>query len=536
MSGGYIFPGLALRSTDVLDPRVFNDAILPAAERYSGNLNAHNFDGVPMKSALLVGDGAYYDHAYVSVLSDPGNGTWGTANPASPQSGSADMWTLPNDMTWYTVGSMTRTITTGTSILWVLAWLQYTWHVWTGGAGIVPHPGINATPFPGDYPGSDRQPANVLFAIRVDGCIVPGVSTGQNRHTIRNRQAIRHAQDFTPSGYYPGPRQPTGAEGHALGAHHRPVRLSTRVPVQPGSHTVEVMARRVPSTEKAGFASNDYIGVYSRRLFALDMKQMPPASLAAAFATATAFESEDPFSAAAVDTAAYQGIRAAYNAVDEGALARGALMNEHLPSAVLDVAQATITVEQTTNDLYMGFGTGLSIVPAAARTGDDGWWLLDDGGVDLRTDQTHAAAFDVSSQRSLLLVLANVEVRSVRPNFADAKSNFESYRDLGVFALGYRFLADAAGTVRIVGETEGSFNSCNPNLATDGGGTDRNENRDIWCDIPLMWVLDYTDAPVGSNIDWFGVYGSSPRDNTGPDGRVDVTYRNGAILVLQLRP
>ena len=123
------------------------------------------------------------------------------------------------------------------------------------------------------------------------------------------------------------------------------------MPVRPGLHTVEFVARRVNGAEKSSFGSNDYIGIYSRRLFVLDLKQMPPAALAAASVAATAFESEDLFSTAAVDTGAFQPVRSAYNDVAEGALARGAFMNEHLPSSLLDVSQATITVQQVTNNL-----------------------------------------------------------------------------------------------------------------------------------------------------------------------------------------
>ena len=502
----YTFSRRRLRSTDVLDPIEMDADFQPAAEKYSGRLNAHDFTGTPMKANATVASRAYYRVGHVTRSVAPGY-AHGATHPQVAGGGPDAVFTLINDRGWHTVTDMELTLTTGVASLWIIGWVQYSRHTW-------PFSTVNDTHFQ----------SNVQFAISVDGQIVEATITGKRESYERNwlpGRADPQWNNATPTAF-PGPGivQP-GDTPAGMGPHFAAVRLGCAHPVAPGSHTIRILARRAPRATLAGVYSNtDYIVCYSRRLFVLESGQFPGNASTPSTVDVAAIQPEATLSAAAMGTSRATLIRDAYNSVAAGALARGALRNEHLPSVVRASGIATFgpTVSQLTNDIYPGYGTSTF---AGARTGATGWWELDDGaGGTLRTGA------GLNRANGTIIVLGNAHVSGV---ITDAVAPNGEFHHFGVLTLGYN---DGVNSV-VIGATEAGVNSCN--LLEDGVAANLTD-RNIEADVPVFFVHEPTDTvlPAGA-LSYLSLYGSTLDSENPAAGRVSMTWRSGQLLAIQLR-
>ncbi|MDI7267698.1 MAG: hypothetical protein QME96_06870, partial [Myxococcota bacterium] len=394
-----ILPSRVLRAADVLDYVELNDDYREAAEKRSGRLDQHDF-ATSLQTALGVDVGAYYTHHYDSATANHGVGTPGAYS--RPTTTNGQQMTAHGE--WVAIPTLTRTVTTGTAVLSIIARFQWIWQLHTGGvwAGV-----------------SDTGASHVQFALAVDGRLLHWTITGKQDHTRMSPWALKpqSPQRVYGTTMLPGSHQPRSEQCAALGRDMGSERLGTIYPVSPGSHTVEVYCRRLKRIDVAYVIANSAytdggIFIYNRQLWTQVLPLLPTSAQSFDGIDVAALAPGVTFDAAAMQTARVAALRDSYNAIAPGGLARGAFNHFHLPSTIRDWAQATVipAASPNTNDFYPGFNTGTI---AAAQTGDTGWWLLNDAaGNNLRTDQTHPAAFSGATP-STFLVLANVHVRSV---------------------------------------------------------------------------------------------------------------------------
>jgi hypothetical protein len=430
----YLFPKRALRAGDVLDPTDLTEDIAPAAERVSGRLNAHNISET-ISSSVGVDEEAYY--AIYHYVRSAGF-IWSTATPGSlgvPDAGGTESSfasPIQNNFEWQsldnaTYGTVRVSPITGMSVLWINAYAQYLWYgfdrtaygpTWWSAAPGSRDPGQHRN-------GAMTRPCGLQFALRVDGNIIPETITGIDDTTYRASTPIKPTSQRVDTVLLtPGPADIRGEQICSLGPPCLPIRVGACVPVSPGDHVVELVVRRVPfvfsrargaveSGGTAAYGGYDNLYVFARQLNVIELKAHPVDSVAAFEVSAPSFIEEEVLSTAAVYTDRVQPVVAAYNAVGEGALQRGALAHYHLPSALLGAA--------TTERSYAGSGPVFNNwIPSTelldtvtltgyAGTPGVGWKLIDDSGV----DPISVTNFDVQSQCKVL-VLVNMQVRNIK--------------------------------------------------------------------------------------------------------------------------
>ena len=498
-----------------------------------GELDQHDMQASSFQASVEVGTGAYNKNVYSSaeVDVDVGDSMLGYQLPTM-SGGPDNAIQLRNSTAWQVVDQATVSITTGVSWLWINTIIQYIWMPFTAGVswGHQTHfyaPGPNPTSAFG---------ANVQFAIRLDGEIVKGALTGHRSMRHRERQAIRATPErrLTPLSIVvgPGPQQPKSHHAVGCGPEAMPVRIFGAVPVTPGGHTVELVARRAPKSfdhDSPWYDSaSDFIGLFSRKMLVTEFPTWPQATVASASLQVDAFEENDLLSAATLGTNRMAAITNRYNAIQEGAIARGGLRREHLPGLLLAYGSAYIDDiaynGRVTDCRYPGWNaTGIF---GAVRFGamGNGWWRVDDStGVTMRAVQAGGGNFD-SSVPSLILILANINIRQISRDSCELEPALFAMLGIGqnTVALGDRVIRNTQIIVN-------NWNVLN-----------RNENDNalagyVEYDVALMAVIDNRQlAYAGSDWQNFFLVVSGFRPAV-PD-RVDVTWRNANMTVLQLRP
>lgn len=415
----YQFPRRVLRAQDVLDPIELTLDLAPAAERLSGRLNAHNFN--QNIASLLDVDAAAFYRTRIYKKGVP-FGDNHTATALEPWTGfadatvPADAFLVQNGFDWQAIGTAgdlsVVSLTTGQSVLWVHVFAQ---HLWYG-----------FKQFFDDVPPSSRRgrqhlsnahenPVNLHFAIRIDGSVIPETITGiddQIYMASLPAKPLEQRNTDTPT-VLPGPQDVRSQQICAIGPAAVPIRISAAIPVQAGDHTVELVVRRVPLqlfAETPDYTEFDQVYIFSRQVIVTELKSFPDDSTVAADVSVPAIEEEELLTNATMYVQRVQPLIAAYNDIQPGNLARGALMHYHLP-ATLRSTTTTREVFTTAfpgvkyNCVYPGFG---STTIAAAKYGGApsvGWYMIEEGG----TKAISAKNISIASA-SRLLITANLQI------------------------------------------------------------------------------------------------------------------------------
>jgi len=560
----YIFPRRVLRPGDVLDPQELTEDITPAADRVSGKLNMHNFDqGVA--STIPVSPQAFYETTHYEktfvpfIWSRPLRGDpappWGVPDGTTTPS----MMEVQNNFEWQAIIDGTGeaaqvAITTGQSVLWVNAFAQYLWH------------GFLETPPSGSLwwlrlhrYDAQFDPSNIQFALRVNGNIIAETVTGIDDLTYRASIPIKPTAqrqtgftDASADRVLPGPQDARGPQVCALGPPSLPVRISACIPCVPGAQLVELVVRRVPlirTSDVLEYLPGDKVYVYNRQINVVELKAYPIDSVGPAEVTAPALETEDTLNQAALYTNRVQPIIAAYNDVQEGSLARGALMHYHVASALL----ASATTERdygsgvAFNNYYPGWlSPARDTVTTTGYSGAQatGWKLITDASNNNPLSVTNV---NMSSARKLL-ILANLHVRNVsglavtRTSTAGDESQFDfiptttsteshsAIANFALFQLMYQNVGASATNWTSISESLGMVNNfvwwpaLYPSTTlTTAYPTSGIEN----VDVALLGYIE-TSVPLPSNIN-IGVFGSVANEGD------QYEFVTGNIIVLSLR-
>ena len=530
----YIFPKRTLKKQDVLDPVELNEDVIPAAEVYSGKLNAHNIDQT--SSLTLARDGvsetAFYNYYHEVATADPDLGAPGSYSAPS-RDATAYEHTLSNDTEWDSITSMSLTATTGLSTFWIVGQLQYFWmgykitstanqHFWSRAGG-------SATQF---------NACRVQFAIRVDGNVLTQTVTGEFDPYQPGIFSLRPTTTRFADSRLPGNTHPWSDQPTAIGAEALPVRMGTMLRVQPGTHTVELVGRRIPLVTQDGFdgahtgssgtLEPNVIAIFNRQLFALDLPTYPATDTVSAVVDVPAYDSEQVVSASSLGTDRVDKIAAELNDIKEGAVGRGALANYHLPSAVIAKNQHRITGGKASlTSKYPGWNatTTFNLLPSGT-----GWYLIRDAsGDELKTDNT--ADFDRTGN-SIFIIMANVQVVSLR---GLGRPNDPYPCQFGALTLGYR---TSGGTDTALLSSEVYLNHFASTLrfgsGYDSSGLLEKKNVSENVDIPLFAIVKSNQLP--DDVDYFAVYGSTTENPaTGLARQAEMTTKRGNILVIQLK-
>lgn len=509
----YIFPRRRLRSADVLDPLDLDHDAMPAAWKY-GRLDAHDFRS---DIVLTLSTGALWNYSWYQVNSDPGVAV-ATGPDTIPPAGNS--WKLPNTGAWHAVGDTENvSLTTGVGRIWVVGWLQYFWQTWDSQVG------ISATP---------SVPIIVEFGLRVDGRVIEWTRTGIPLVHGKPFDAMKCTEERSSSLALPGPATPRAGRAFAIGPAAMPVRIEAKMDVMPGAHTIELVARRPRDTaNRERYQTNDYVAIYSRRLFALETPFHPGAVVSTdATVDVAAWEPEESLSAANLGTTRVDRLRTSFNAIAEGAVARGAFMSRHLPSGMATQANSDTNnpaaAPAATDNFYPGYGVNTVI---NTRTGQTAWFPVDEGAGAAPTNPLRAAPsgggnWDTDAATALFLIFANVQVVSA---FDPGNGISGQDENLGAYSIGYLpdGAADPAGIV-ILSSSIGFVNQfAFFNDGTAAIGTPINT------DVPLFFIVDGSSNPIAGDVDWFGVFASG-LDTQGA-ARVENRFWRSSIQVLQLR-
>lgn len=532
----YQFPRRVLRDQDVLDPIELTQDISPAAERLSGRLNAHNFNQT-IAASVAVDPAAFYAFQHYAFFSPF---VWSSAAPQNgyPDTTASTAYQVQNNFEWNVVTTSggvpsAVTITTGNSVLWVNAYAQYLWH------------GFAYNKATGTFEARQQHanrcqddPSNIQFAIRVDGNIVVESMTGIDDVAYRPSVPIKPVTQRVTSGgsltKLPGPQDIRGEQLTALGPPCLPVRVGALVPVQSGAHTVELVVRRAPlirANEVSGYKSTDKVYVYSRQVNVVDLKSFPVDSVSGAEVSAPGWDEEDLIDNTSIYVNRVQPVIAGYNDVQEGNLARGALMHYHLPSALL----ASYTVERTYaagtlfNSVYPGNGVNTVTTTAYAGAPATGWVNITDGANSVRL-----APVSITGGPTLL-IFANAQVRNVQGGFvrstlggADAEiaGNIAAF---ALFQIMWQSVTDGATTWYPISESLGMVNNfvwwpADPTQPVGASGTNLPvpEYGLEQVEIQLMAQLD-TNLVGGQNIR-IGLFGAT--NDNGALGSTATTATN----------
>jgi hypothetical protein len=512
MTKGYIFPKRSLRDEEILEPAGLNEDLLPAVDRLSGGLNEHNFNAASVRANVEPSTAAYYKVHHVFKESDPNFGVPGAYTaPNSVGGWGHDLpCQIPNSFEWNVLDGMSITLNSGNAVLWIVGWLQYVW------LGFAVHSHTYSL---------SSKPARVQFAIRLDGAVIEATITGQKDPAATAWQVTKAVSQRTGTSLLPGPQVDRNiGDNAAIGPECLPVRLGVPVPISQGSHTIELVARRIyPSDWDQIFTSSDQVWVYNRRLFVLETYIEPQVSVGMNPVTIQAFDVEDIFSAAEIETNRVGVVETASNDVVNGMEARGAFNHSHLPNAVHDhdTRELAPAAFQISDARYPGFDA--HTFTANKHAASTGWYLMDDGaGVTLSTNSGIGphGAWDTTTKASFILVLANIHIPQMTDHTTYKLDNF------GAFAIGYT----SAGTPLIALDTVGYANSYAYDDGFCANGSFKYDTPQE-LDIPLMYCMDVS-VPLAANIDSFGVYVSS---FNGDGIAVDLSWLRGNLIVLQFR-
>ena len=204
-------------------------------------------------------------------------------------------------------------------------------------------------------------PANVQFALRVDGRIIEETITGKHysfeetSHGLRvedslppvgksdaaaedyaiGQRSALFEMNFTDEGRINPGQKIRSSRASACGPEVLPVRIGAVVPVSPGTHTIEIVARRL-SRKRKKLEYGDFVGVHSRRLHAMVLpilsnqsdreKDRLPVQV-------TNLQSENLIETLEHATK-YQSLADRINSLSPSDIKKHSLPNTHLPSKV----------------------------------------------------------------------------------------------------------------------------------------------------------------------------------------------------------
>ena len=216
----------------------------------------------------------------------------------------------------------------------------------------------------------------VQFALRVDGEIIDETITGkqfsyeESAHGLKVQDGpfyeldsdldthdFRGQRSHARNTHY-GNTIATSTAGQklrrsravAMGPECLPVRLGAVVPIDPGNHTVEIVARRL-ARKKHDFQTGDFVGVFSRRLLAVELPTSGTGSQKTQDQEKLGippFETEQILDSSGLNSIKVKQdlLGSFYNNIEASSIRRNSLPNTHLPSKIVVARRKAITTHR----------------------------------------------------------------------------------------------------------------------------------------------------------------------------------------------
>lgn len=505
----YDFPKKKIRTGDVVTPEILNGMTQQAAELFSGRLDRHNLtDDLDLdhNSANSTQGNTGINHYRFSRAVNPETdnaGTW--QPPTNPPTG--QVFTLPDNLTWVTVADLSRTITTGTSTLWIYGFLQYIWHNYATGSGTGQLVTVNT------HGRSYGVAANIQVVVTLNGTLLIDTLAGHDNPAAKAVRPYRwrQTQDFDDDEARGLPGMLTGysLDIAGMGPEALPVRFMSFPKVQAGTHTIEVKIRRLFPSYGARNLRDD-IFVYNRWLYVGEIQDYPPAAAVNATVATKHYEPGDTVNAAGLNAGGLGGVAAAYNDIQRGSLARGALTRQHLKSISLGAGTEVWTADQTADNWYPGWN--VSNVTPTALGSNVGWYEIESANVAIAI-----------TEPCYLIILADFHLRGI---FDNSASGLWDNCALFHAILGIRATEDGGSP---------AVEMFNGSMATVGqynvwGKEPPNSLVNVavvpdHARVAMGWVVDYTTVPDPElTINQVKLYASGQTMYVGATPTEDPTY------------
>ena len=312
-------------------------------------------------------------------------------------------------------------------------------------------------------------PCLVQFAIRVDGKVIEETITGKSFSFEESAHGLRVSDSSTilgsdGEGFVFGQRSSfrsmdysdnddarpgqklRSSRATSCGPEVLPVRIGAVIPVSPGTHTVEIVARRLLRKRKK-FEVGDFVGVFTRRLNVAKLPIYPIAvdsSQADLPVTTRSMQSEDLLEAKQ-QLADTKNLESRINSLSPSDIKKHSLPNTHLPSKITNFSTVGISPsfsvgpnrELTSACIIRSRFPGMKHLTYLDRRVQDraswaydytdsdrgaGWVMLHDG--ESGVSQDFLSVKDASgtslhiSENEKMLIFADVEVRGIRPELS----------------------------------------------------------------------------------------------------------------------
>mgnify|MGYP003672047380 CR=1 FL=1 len=544
----YDFQKKRMQKGDWPDPIPLNKDFQTPAGVLNGRVDKDNLaEGAARSTALLPvapADQAFVPWAVFEVLVPQSVGTH-VIGYSYPSGTGGDHWAIPNDGNWSPIpltsgGSTFMDVTTGTGGLDLTAFVQYLWL------------GFNATNIH-TYNGDGDYAARVQFAVRLNGRIVEGSITGQTdpfHAPPRGERPVVHRQMTSGLSLTdePGPQVEHTTNVGTNGPDYYGQRIGAYMEVQPGRHTIELVARRYGrSNTGVGYVSSkDVVYVHTRHGILQEVPFYPSAAVASADVQIPSMESEDVIRQGELYTKRAFVLQTRTNNLKEGNLARGALTHRHLPSAIFGATRGTFNVSGKVRVLSNAWPGERDTRSGKAHT-EVGWYPLQTLSGDLfRTDN----GINVVDKRGIIVVRADVQVPAIHlaklGTWSAGAAPLKLTARWDVFAalcLGY---VKTDGSTGIISNSFAYYNGWKwSNFATYSGasgamgGVLANQREHLNCSLLGRISLTGSEAEsfsyfqvLGCTIPVVQAVGASSSNRV----YTSLRYHRGTISALHLRP
>tara|TARA_Y100000114_G_C11747532_1_gene322446 strand:- start:92 stop:1840 length:1749 start_codon:yes stop_codon:yes gene_type:complete len=538
----FIFQKRVLQKEDVLDPIELNEDLQTVKVVSGGNLDLENIEAFGpqgFKSLAIPAQEAYYKyHTATNKTVEP---SFDTERPLTLNDEGvnqprfdvddppADLFLVPNTNSWTVVANTTINITTGQANLWINGWLQYVRNGWSfdpvsfGADGDVATTVTNVSQLGLHHLSNGFFGSRVHFAIRVDGRVVEWTITGKQSIFSRSPLGMKPVQSLKKDEEkLPGTRVPD-TRAVSPGPEVLPIRLGTIFPVEPGSHTIEIVARRLPRRKNVMQEKEDVIGVHSRELHVIEMPIHAVQTLSSDVSDKQVFvfESEDPVENSTLGSTV-SNLAEENNDLKAGNIRREALFNTQLPSKVVSCLQTTINNDHEELKAAPHWpGTVLDTVSSSSFGW--GWYQLRDASTVLEVVTEERFLDD-----DIIILMANISLRQLQVR-GDQLFKDRFLDAFGAFRFGMRDNVTSSGSedwklspTTGPGST-GYVNSFQWADALGGfsqfdafGGPNSQQFEQFFgpelnvnVDIPLFTVLRGSDFEPTATKHYIGVFGAS---------------------------
>lgn len=517
----YEFPPERLQNSEAPDPGKLTKAIQPAARRLS-ELREHNADASDFKANASVDRSAYWKHYAGVETVGPGLNT--NLIPTRGGSSSPDSYVdIPHDHAWHrVVKTDSDVVCVAGDKLWINAWAVFSCEGNTGGTTLNPSPPAFF------YKGL------LQFALRINGVVIEGSVVGKSNLAERPMQPWKHPDPELNKQTGSFFKQDVGLPEETIRVDHifntiglqrpGPVRLGWIIEVPDGTHTVDLVARRVQNQMNGMFeaqSTTGWVSVYNRQISVLRLNQ-GGAALSPDNVSVDPFEDGDTLTAAELHTQRLEVLRTQINDLGEGALAGPSLLRPHLPTGIIETEQELATSFSTST--YTNTWPGYDTDDFDTSGPSAGWVVLNE-----LICNGNGNGFN-GNLESTIHIMANVEVSIIQDILGPVTPEGRLW---ALFCL----YEKQGSTYTVIKQSECFIPSFMANYTgvapVTGSATNALEIPELRRDVPLMAVLEHPTGG-GPTYDEIGVAIAAYHDSSLPVN-VQVTVARGSIQVFQLK-